>query len=355
MDSFSVIFSILYSKISFFIDFRFVKTMLRMETFHNAGNVVHAAGVDALQLEKNCDKNLLLNYKEYFQKQVKEDKTSGISSSADFELEEKCSEQVTDYWDCYLQYQMNSANSQNDSSTGGIKTQQDLSKYQVMMTKCEKAYILSHLKIWKLLVDPHQPKKNQQGSSSGKNRVPQKEFETLEEKFSSQLLLNQPFSSSVLPLFDRYHQFHSLPTSDSDGSSYLIMKDDLIINIKLFATHPSSMNITISNYLNQIIPCLPDNWDILFLGGEFPPKKTQLSSASSSTSVYQFTETSTKKYFYKVNYVNKIYAYLISSRGMTKILTQFLPIDKPFDHFIGSLLFEEEINVRRTFPFCVVF
>jgi GR25 family glycosyltransferase involved in LPS biosynthesis len=323
--------------------------MLRMETFHNARNVVHAAGVDAFHLEKSCDKNLLQNFKEHFQKQ-EEDKTRGISSSTDFELEEKSSEQVTDYWDCYLQYQMNTVNSQNDSSSGAIKTQQDLSKYQVMMTKCEKAFILSHLKIWRLLVD-HNP--------SGKNNNTLKIFETLEEKYSLQLSLNQPFSPLILPLFDRYHQFHSLPSSDSENSSYLIMKDDLIINIKLFATHSSSMNITISNYLNQIIPSLPDKWDILFLGGEFPPKKTpssqQSSSSSSSTSVYQFTETSTKKYFYKVNYVNKIYAYLISTRGMTKILTKFLPVDKPFDHFIGSLLFEEEINVRKhLLHFCFV-
>jgi hypothetical protein len=291
-------------------------------------NALRLPGCDALHLEKSCDKRILSRLREFFlaqqqssssdsQKEGGEDEAFSLDSAIDQLIPR---EEVADYWDCFLHHQMNLGHSASSSSSSAVvsptRSLEELQKYQILLTKCEKAFIQSNLTVWREIL-----------SSS--------------TAASSSSAIHRGHS-----LFHCIHRGEGKEEENEDEQMFLLMKDDAVFNHSLFQAHSSVQCVTPSNYLRQLLLALPSDCDVLVLGGEFPSS----SGGNGKQSIYQFKEVPWKKFFFKINYLNSCHGYLIRRRTIQRIFREFLPINKPFDLFLASLLFQEELNVSTPSP-----
>lgn len=134
------------------------------------------------------------------------------------------------------------------------------------------------------------------------------------------------------------HSTTKRKASHSDSSSnasmnlrqddwYLILEDDCSINQRDTA---SIFGLDFRMQLNDVVRRLPVDWGICYLGYVIPrnAKKNMIG-----------------KHFMKPNYVWQLHAYIISSRS-AKYLLSSLPVNKPVDNFLATLIHSGGLKVR---------
>lgn len=171
----------------------------------------------------------------------------------------------------------------------------NISNPNTSLTLSERACAASHLKIWRMIVE----------YSHNQNNIQENSCLFHWAKF--------------LPYFKLVHGIKK--------DFFLICEDDFLV--------PGEYHTTFHQKLIDILRNVPDDWDIIYLGGITPNKAQLYNEVKCANGL-----------FLKVNYIWMLHAYIINPRT-AKLLLDALPITGPVDNFISQMIYCNDLNVRN--------
>jgi hypothetical protein len=193
------------------------------------------------------------------------------------------------------------------------------------MTPSERACALSHVSIWKYIMNCDSGGGN--SSSTITDSISYAISQIPSICINHNRLTQSNVNELLIPItLDNYSLSNCSPyrsdVFDIAKKSYLIFEDDA--EIIEFNT-----NITFQTQLHEVLKKLPSNYDVCYLGYAAPKKAIQHAKS---------------KLLFQPKYLWQLHCYILSTSGAMKLLS-YLPINAPVDNYIARLITEDRLNV----------
>lgn len=180
-------------------------------------------------------------------------------------------------------------------------------------------------------------------TTSSARKVPSEDNQNADVWNVTKFCYNYSATMSMSSVFNRNAASSSSATKSTSTGFKQLDRDDFYIILG----SGSTLKTTVADLYEQVrkvIHRLPNDWDILYLGGYLPRNKQLFRELSRQTDAYNH-----------INYILDGYAYVLREKAAVKLVRELMPLTAPVHQYLASLVYYEELQVNASFSsWCVM-